>query len=213
MEISIDYMTEILSLKLYGTVCTHVIFSLSMLGVLRDNDAVVCIESNHVEMFCYFTNQVMSGLHLVYVGKGQQGSLEETMSISFTPSFGLRQQVVLEGSHATAYQQTTQVESGRDAGSYPRRSEAYLRKSTNPTTYCEAKRDEFLELKQGSLLVAEYERKYIELSRYAKGIVASERDMCRRFERRLRFEIRTPVTAIAKWKDFSQLVETALRVE
>ncbi|TYK27321.1 uncharacterized protein E5676_scaffold394G00050 [Cucumis melo var. makuwa] len=184
MEISIDYMTEILSLKLYGTVCTHVIFSLSMLGVLRDNDAV-----------------------------GQQGSLEETMSISFTPSFGLRQQVVLEGSHATAYQQTTQVESGRDAGSYPRRSEAYLRKSTNPTTYCEAKRDEFLELKQGSLLVAEYERKYIELSRYAKGIVASERDMCRRFERRLRFEIRTPVTAIAKWKDFSQLVETALRVE
>ncbi|KAA0067802.1 uncharacterized protein E6C27_scaffold2484G00050 [Cucumis melo var. makuwa] len=54
-----------------------------------------------------------------------------------------------------------------------------------PTTYCEAKRDEFLELKQG----------------------------CRRFERGLRFEIRTPVTAIDKWMDFSQLVETALRVE
>ncbi|KAL0533781.1 hypothetical protein IC582_027827 [Cucumis melo] len=82
-----------------------------------------------------------------------------------------------------------------------------------PSTYCEAKRDEFLGLKQGSLSVAEYERKYTELSRYADVIVASESDRCRRFERGLRFEIRTPVTAIAKWTNFSQLVETALRVE
>ncbi|KAA0051348.1 reverse transcriptase [Cucumis melo var. makuwa] len=82
-----------------------------------------------------------------------------------------------------------------------------------PSTYYEAKRDEFLGLKQGSLSVAEYERKYTELSRYADVIVASESDRCRRFERGLRFEIRTPVTAIAKWTNFSQLVETALRVE
>ncbi|KAA0060066.1 DNA/RNA polymerases superfamily protein [Cucumis melo var. makuwa] len=82
-----------------------------------------------------------------------------------------------------------------------------------PSTYCEAKRNEFLGLKQGSLSVAEYERKYTELSRYADVIVASESDRCRRFERGLRFEIRTPVTAIAKWTNFSQLVETALRVE
>ncbi|KAA0042309.1 reverse transcriptase [Cucumis melo var. makuwa] len=82
-----------------------------------------------------------------------------------------------------------------------------------PSTYCEAKRDEFLGLKQGSLSVAEYERKYTELSRYADVIIASESDRCRRFERGLRFEIRTPVTAIAKWTNFSQLVETALRVE
>ncbi|KAA0063216.1 uncharacterized protein E6C27_scaffold205G00260 [Cucumis melo var. makuwa] len=54
-----------------------------------------------------------------------------------------------------------------------------------PNTYCEAKRDEFLGLKQGSLSVAEYERKYTELSHYS----------------------------IAKWMNFSQLVETALRVE
>ncbi|KAA0037514.1 reverse transcriptase [Cucumis melo var. makuwa] len=101
-----------------------VIFLLSTLSVLRDNDAVVEIElpvpdtlptsvesfgsnsstwlelyfeSVHVEMFCYFTNQVMSGLHLMYVGKGQQGSLEETMSVGFTPSFGLKQQAVWEG--------------------------------------------------------------------------------------------------------------------
>ncbi|KAL0560470.1 hypothetical protein IC582_000875 [Cucumis melo] len=82
-----------------------------------------------------------------------------------------------------------------------------------PSTYCEAKRDEFLGLKQGSLSVAKYERKYTELSRYADVIVASESDRCRRFERGLRFEIRTPVTAIPKWTNFSQLVETALRVE
>ncbi|XP_016900338.1 uncharacterized protein LOC107990863 [Cucumis melo] len=47
-----------------------------------------------------------------------------------------------------------------------------------PNTYCEAKRDEFLGLKQGSLSVAEYERKYTELSRYADVIVASESDRC-----------------------------------
>ncbi|KAL0551602.1 hypothetical protein IC582_010691 [Cucumis melo] len=82
-----------------------------------------------------------------------------------------------------------------------------------PSTYCEAKRDEFLGLKQGSLSVAEYERKYTELSRYADVIIASESDRCRWFEKGLRFEIRTPVTAIAKWTNFSQLVETALRVE
>ncbi|KAA0041497.1 uncharacterized protein E6C27_scaffold6G00880 [Cucumis melo var. makuwa] len=38
-------------------------------------------------------------------------------------------------------------------------------------------------------------------------------DKCQRFERGLRFEIRTRVTAIAKWMNFSQLLETALRVE
>ncbi|TYK29791.1 uncharacterized protein E5676_scaffold208G00070 [Cucumis melo var. makuwa] len=82
-----------------------------------------------------------------------------------------------------------------------------------PNTYCEVKRDEFLGLKQGSLSVAEYERKYIELSRYADIIVASKSDNCQRFERGLRFEIRTPVAAIAKWINFSQLMEIALRVE
>ncbi|KAA0067805.1 Retrotransposable element Tf2 [Cucumis melo var. makuwa] len=64
-----------------------------------------------------------------------------------------------------------------------------------------------------SLSVAEYERKYTELSRYADVIMASESDRCRRFERGFCFEIRTPITAIAKWTNFSQLVKTALRVE
>ncbi|TYK02787.1 RVT_1 domain-containing protein/zf-CCHC domain-containing protein/RVP_2 domain-containing protein [Cucumis melo var. makuwa] len=52
-----------------------------------------------------------------------------------------------------------------------------------PSTYCETKRDKFLSLKQGSLSVAEYERKYTKLSRYADVIVASESDRSGRFER------------------------------
>ncbi|TYK14640.1 putative DNA/RNA polymerases superfamily protein [Cucumis melo var. makuwa] len=44
------------------------------------------------------------------------------------------------------------------------------------STYCKAKRDEFLGLKQGSLLVVKYERKYSELLRYADVIVASKSD-------------------------------------
>lgn len=43
--------------------------------------------------------------------------------------------------------------------------------------------------------------------------MASESDRCRKFERGLHHEIRTLITAIAKWIYFSQLVETALRVE
>lgn len=49
----------------------------------------------------------------------------------------------------------------------------------------------------------EYERKYIELSQYAEVIVAFESNRCRTFERVLRLEIRTPVTTIVKWSDFS----------
>ncbi|TYK23859.1 putative Retrotransposon protein [Cucumis melo var. makuwa] len=49
-----------------------------------------------------------------------------------------------------------------------------------PSTYCEAKRDEFLALKQGLLSVAEHERKYTEILRYTDVIVASESDRCRR---------------------------------
>uniref|UniRef100_A0A0A0LAU6 Retrotransposon gag domain-containing protein n=1 Tax=Cucumis sativus TaxID=3659 RepID=A0A0A0LAU6_CUCSA len=51
-----------------------------------------------------------------------------------------------------------------------------------PSTYGEAKRDAFLDLKQGSLSVAEYERKYTELSRYTDVIVASEIETALRVE-------------------------------
>ncbi|KAA0040575.1 putative integrase [Cucumis melo var. makuwa] len=63
-----------------GELDKTVIFPLSTFCVLRDNDAVVEIE-----------------LKVPDQSLGQQGSLEETMSVGFTPSFGLRQQVVREG--------------------------------------------------------------------------------------------------------------------
>ncbi|TYK23868.1 uncharacterized protein E5676_scaffold419G00440 [Cucumis melo var. makuwa] len=65
-----------------------------------------------------------------------------------------------------------------------------------PNMYCEVKRDEFWGLKQGTFSMAEYERKYTKLSWYADVIVAFKHDRCHRFERGLRSEIRTPVTAL-----------------
>ncbi|KAA0054940.1 uncharacterized protein E5676_scaffold1163G00530 [Cucumis melo var. makuwa] len=53
------------------------------------------------------------------------------------------------------------------------------------STYCEAKRDEFLGLKQGSLSVTEYDKKYTELSRYADVIVASEMETALRVEQNI----------------------------
>lgn len=52
-----------------------------------------------------------------------------------------------------------------------------------------------------------------ELYRYAKIIVACENARCKRFERGLCKKIRTLVIVIAKWTDFSRLVENTLRVK
>ena len=43
--------------------------------------------------------------------------------------------------------------------------------------------------------------------------MAEEADKCKRFEKGLRSEIRTPVTASTEWMDFVKLVEAAMRVE
>ncbi|TYK01041.1 uncharacterized protein E5676_scaffold264G00470 [Cucumis melo var. makuwa] len=321
-------MTEILSLRLHGTVCTQVIFSLSTLSVLRDNDAVVEIElpvpdtlptstESSESNSSYFTNQVMSGLHLVFnisvestgivrgddvcwlhavfrakttggprggvmpprtsrrhkqnqdetqdptQGQSERGSStprgqNEAGSERFARSaqeigrpervgpsdpekmYGIERlkklgATVFEGSTdpANAEVWLNMLEKCFDVMNCPQKRKVRLttfllqkeaegwwksiiarrndartldwqtfrgifEEKYYPTTYCEAKRDEFQELKQGSLSVAEYERKYTELSRYVEVIVAYESDRCCRFERGLRFEIRTQVTAIAK---------------
>ncbi|KAA0060484.1 Gag protease polyprotein-like protein [Cucumis melo var. makuwa] len=82
-----------------------------------------------------------------------------------------------------------------------------------PRSFRDAKRNEFLRLTQGSMTIAEYEKKYTELSMYATRVIEDEVERCKRFEEGLREEIRTPVTACADWNDFSKLVEAALRVE
>ncbi|KAL2471113.1 Gag protease polyprotein-like protein [Abeliophyllum distichum] len=67
---------------------------------------------------------------------------------------------------------------------------------------------------------SEYQKKFVELSKYAQVLVADERDRCRRFEDGLREEIRTSVIS-AEWNFCNicrvdrvwKLVEAALRVE
>ncbi|KAH9679701.1 Endonuclease [Citrus sinensis] len=67
-------------------------------------------------------------------------------------------------------------------------------------------------LLEGSLTVEEYEKKFLDLSRFATSVVGDEREGCRRFEDGLRFEIRTTVTA-SPYNLFGEVVEAARRVE
>ncbi|KAH9667429.1 hypothetical protein KPL70_021042 [Citrus sinensis] len=81
-----------------------------------------------------------------------------------------------------------------------------------PAVYQDIKRSEFLRLVQGSMSVEEYEKKFLDLSRFAISAVGDERERCKRFEEGLRFEIRTTVTA-SRYTEFAEVVETAKRVE
>ncbi|XP_049365853.1 uncharacterized protein LOC125830727 [Solanum verrucosum] len=51
-----------------------------------------------------------------------------------------------------------------------------------PPTYCDAKKKEFLNLRQRGMSISEYEHKFLRLSRYAGGIIKEEKDKCRKFE-------------------------------
>lgn len=81
-----------------------------------------------------------------------------------------------------------------------------------PAVYRDIKRSEFFRLVQGSLTVEEYEKKFLDLSRFATSVVGDERERCRRFEDGLRFEIRTTVTA-SRYTEFGEVVEATRRVE
>ncbi|XP_052882206.1 uncharacterized protein LOC128290551 [Gossypium arboreum] len=58
------------------------------------------------------------------------------------------------------------------------------------TSYVDARRKEFLNLTQGNKTVAAYEAKFLQLSHYARGIVATEYEHCVGFEDGLRDELR-----------------------
>ncbi|WMV50715.1 hypothetical protein MTR67_044100 [Solanum verrucosum] len=45
-----------------------------------------------------------------------------------------------------------------------------------PPAYCDAKKIEFLNLRQRGMSIAEYEQKFLRLSRYAGGIIKDEKD-------------------------------------
>ncbi|KAG8493004.1 hypothetical protein CXB51_012618 [Gossypium anomalum] len=63
------------------------------------------------------------------------------------------------------------------------------------------KRKEFLELKQGKMSVAEYEREFVRLSKYAQECVSTEAIMCKRFEDGLNEDIKLLV-GILELKEF-----------
>ncbi|XP_016755121.1 uncharacterized protein [Gossypium hirsutum] len=75
-------------------------------------------------------------------------------------------------------------------------------------SYVDARRREFLNLTQGDRSVAEYEAKFLRLSRYARGMVASKYGRCVRFEDRLRDNMRVLI-ALQREHEFSILVEKA----
>jgi hypothetical protein len=60
--------------------------------------------------------------------------------------------------------------------------------------------------------VAEYEAKFVELSRFAPTLVSTEWDKCRRFEQGLRKPIRSSVVATMH-AEYGHLVQAAMRVE
>ncbi|KAA3477580.1 maturase K [Gossypium australe] len=60
-----------------------------------------------------------------------------------------------------------------------------FRKKYISQRFVDQKRKEFLELKQGKMIVAEYEREFVRLSKYAQECVSTEAILCKRFEDRL----------------------------
>ncbi|XP_052481181.1 uncharacterized protein LOC128035476 [Gossypium raimondii] len=74
------------------------------------------------------------------------------------------------------------------------------------------KRKEFLELKQGQMSVAEYERVFVRVSKYAQECVPTEAIMCKRFEDGLNEDIRMFV-GMLELKEFVVLVDRACKAE
>ena len=59
-----------------------------------------------------------------------------------------------------------------------------------PATARHAKAQEFLELKQGTMIVMEYMTKFIELARFADDYMATDMAKVRKFENGLKLSIR-----------------------
>ncbi|KAG8485863.1 hypothetical protein CXB51_019210 [Gossypium anomalum] len=87
-----------------------------------------------------------------------------------------------------------------------------FRKKYISQRFIDQKWKEFLELKQGSMSVTDYERKLVRLSRYARECVSSEDVMCKRFEEGLNEDIKLFV-GILEIREFVVLVERACKAE
>ena len=81
--------------------------------------------------------------------------------------------------------------------------------------YRDFKWKQFLNLKQRNLSVAEYEKEFSHLSKYALELVLTEAFRCRKFEDGLHDSIKrylAPMTSLQQ-VDFYQLVQAAMKVE
>ena len=63
------------------------------------------------------------------------------------------------------------------------------------------------------MTLAEYEKKFTELAKYALAFMGDEVDKCRHFVASLHSEICTPVTTSIVCSDIAQMIEVAMRVE
>ncbi|XP_012435355.2 uncharacterized protein LOC105761973 [Gossypium raimondii] len=78
--------------------------------------------------------------------------------------------------------------------------------------YLDKKKREFLDLRQGNRTVAEYEREFVYLSKYARDIVPTEEEMCIRFEEGLNDEIRMMIGG-TEIREFVTLSDRAQKME
>lgn len=79
-----------------------------------------------------------------------------------------------------------------------------------PRSFCDAKRDKFMNFVQGNLIVAKYEKRFTELTKYALAFVIDETGKCKNFEHKLKAKIMTSVTANMDWLDFAKLFEATM---
>ena len=81
--------------------------------------------------------------------------------------------------------------------------------------YRETKWKQFLNLKQGNLTVAKYEKEFSRLSKYAPEHVLNETFQCRQFEDGLKEYIKRYLTVVTSLQvvNFYQLVQVAMKIE
>ena len=81
-----------------------------------------------------------------------------------------------------------------------------------PKTARHAKAQDFLELKQGAMIVMDYMARFMELARFADDYVATDMAKFRRFENGLKLSIRGKIVSL-RLQDMDSMVGTALTIE
>ena len=81
-----------------------------------------------------------------------------------------------------------------------------------PDTARHAKAQEFLELKQGEMIVMDYVVRFTELARFVDDYVATDMAKVRRFENGLKLSIRARTVGL-RLQDMDSMVGTALTIE